>query len=379
MSKLSDFVGGGSGLKPFKDLGTVTGTVNLDVSAFGSFRVKQGAGAITLNVTGKAADTAGYVELFFYPNLAQSVTISGADLVENGYKTITANMASLNYDNVSFSVSSQDGAPRGIAFNNDLSKMYMIGLLSDSVHQYTLSTTGDLGTASYDNVSFNINAQDGFPEGIAFNNNLSKMYMVGRSNNSVYQYTLSTTGDLDTASYDNVSFSVSSQDRSPRGIAFNNDLSKMYMIGDSNDSVYQYTLSTPGDLGTASYDNVSFSVSSQDTAPQGIAFNTDLSEIYVVGSDGGSVYQYTLSTPGDLDTASYDSVSLNIAVDSLPKGIAFNNDLSKMYMIGDSNDSVYQYTPTYNLALPFIYQIIHTGNAATFNTLNSDYSIEVAT
>jgi hypothetical protein len=192
MSKLSDFVGGsGGGLKPFNDLGTVTGTVNLDVSEFGSFRVKQGAGAITLNVTGKAADTAGYVELFFYPDPEQAVTISGADLVKNGYATATGNMNALNYNNVSFSVAGQDSQPRDIAFNTDGSKMYMVGNTSDSVFQYTLSTPFDLSTASYDSVSFSVAAQDTNPYGIAFNNDGSKMYMVGNTTDSVYQYSAS--------------------------------------------------------------------------------------------------------------------------------------------------------------------------------------------
>ena len=328
MSNLSDFVGGGGGLKPFNDLGTVTGVVDLDVSEFGSFRVKQGAGAITLNVTGKSADTAGYVELFFYPDAAQAVTISGADLVENGYATATGNMNALNYNNVSFSVSAQDTSPSGIAFNNDGSKMYMVGAANGTVYQYTLSTPFDLSTASYDNVSFSVAGQDTQPHDITFNNDGSKMYMVGYSNDSVFQYTLSTPFDLSTASYDNVSFSVAGQDAAPLGIAFNTTGSKMYMVGDSNDSVFQYTLSTPFDLSTASYNSVSFSVAGQDTQPV---------------------------------------------------SIAFNNDGSKMYMVGDSNDSVFQYTPNYDLAPPFQYQIIHTGTAATFKTLNSDYTIEVAT
>ena len=189
MSNLSDFLGGsGGGLKPFNDLGTVTGVVDLDVSEFGSFRVKQGAGAITLNVTGKAADTAGYVELFFYPDPEQAVTISGADLVKNGYATATGNMNALNYNNVSFSVASQDTSPRGIAFNSDGSKMYMVGNSNNTVYQYSLSTPFDLSTASYDNVSFSVNAQDTSPYDIAFNTDGSKMYMVGRANSSVYQY-----------------------------------------------------------------------------------------------------------------------------------------------------------------------------------------------
>jgi hypothetical protein len=188
VSNLSDFVGGGGGLKPFNDLGTVTGVVNLDVSEFGSFRVKQGAGAITLNVTGKAADTAGYVELFFYPNFEEAVTISGADLVENGYATAAGIMEELNYNNVSFSVAGQDAVPYDIAFNNDGSKMYMLGYANKTVFQYTLSTPFNLSTASYDNVSFSVAAQDTRPYGIAFNSDGSKLYMLGRANSSVYQY-----------------------------------------------------------------------------------------------------------------------------------------------------------------------------------------------
>jgi len=380
MSNLSDFVGGGGGLKPFNDLGTVTGVVDLDVSEFGSFRVKQGAGAITLNVTGKAADTAGYVELFFYPDAAQAVTISGADLVENGYATVTGNMNALNYNNVSFSVAGQETQPYSIAFNIDGSKMYMVGASSDSVHQYTLSTPFDLSTASYDSVSFSVTAQDTLPFSIAFNNDGSKMYMVGVSSDSVHQYTLSTPFDLSTASYDSVSLSVAAQDGAPHGLAFSNDGSKMYMVGSANDSVYQYTLSTPFDLSTASYDSVSFSVAAQDGAPHGLAFSNDGSKMYMVGNASESVFQYSLSTPFDLSTASYDSVSLSVAgQDTNPYDIAFNNDGSKLYMVGRANDSVYQYSPTYDFGPNFLYQIIHTGTAATFNTLNSDYTIEVAT
>ena len=44
--------------------------------------------------------------------------------------------------------------------------------------------------------------------------------------------------ELSTASYDNVSFSVASQDPDPDGFAFNADGTKMYMVGLSNNRVY---------------------------------------------------------------------------------------------------------------------------------------------
>ena len=100
----------------------------------------------------------------------------------------------------------------------------------------------DLSTASYDSVSFSATSQDSFPTGIAFKPDGTKMYMGGVGSNTVYQYTLSTAWDLDTASYDSVALDVSSQESSPRGVTFKPDGTKMYLIGFSSDSVHQYSL-----------------------------------------------------------------------------------------------------------------------------------------
>ena len=254
------------------------------------------------------------------------------------------NLNAVDYIGNSFSVASEETGPSGLAFNNDGTKMYVIGFDSDSVYQYTLSTAFAVSTASYDSVSFSVASQDTLPTELAFNNDGSKMYIVGAANDTVFQYTLSTAFDLSTASYDSVSFSVSSQETGPSGLTFNTDGSKMYVVGNSGDSVYQYTLSTGFNLSTASYDNVSLSVASQDSNPLAVAFNTDGTKMYFVGSTGDSVYQYTLSTAFDLSTASYDNVSFSVnSQDTVPTGLAFNNDGSKMYVVGSTGDSVHEY------------------------------------
>ena len=131
------------------------------------------------------------------------------------------------------------------------------------------------------------------------------MYIVGHNSDTVYQYTLSTGFDLSTASYDSVSFSVTSQDTVPASIAFNTDGTKMYIVGSNSDTVYQYTLSTGFDLSTASYDSVSFSASSEVITPLDIAFKPDGTKMYIMGKSYASVYQYstgeiaTLPTPTD--------------------------------------------------------------------------------
>ena len=98
---------------------------------------------------------------------------------------------------------------------------------------------------------------------------------------------------------------MSSQDTSPNGIAFNSDGTKMFIAGSQNDSIYEYHLTTGFDVSTASHDST-FSVATQEEAnPHGVAFNTDGTKMFVIGVDGDDVNEYTLSTGFDVSTASY--------------------------------------------------------------------------
>ena len=255
-------------------------------------------------------------------------------------------LGSASYDSVSFSFSSQTTSPRGVTFNNDGTKMFVMGTFDDAIFQYSLSTAFDVSTASYDSVTLDVSSEDGSPNGLTFNSSGTKMYIVGAEFDNVYQYTLSTAFDLSTASYDSVSLDISGQTLNGLVVVFNNDGTKMFLGGITNDSVYQYSLSTAFDLSTASYDSVSLDVSGQDSGTvAGLAFNSNGTKMYVVGFDNDSVYQYSLSTAFDLSTASYDSVSFSVASqDTTPRSVLFNSDGTKMYIGGDTNDTIYQYS-----------------------------------
>jgi hypothetical protein len=119
------------------------------------------------------------------------------------------------------------------------------------------------------------------------------MYMIGSTSDQVHQYTLSTGFDLSSASYDSVNFSVASEENNPQDLDFNTDGTKMYIVGRENDSLLQYSLSTAFDISTASYDSVSFSVASQDGNPYGLNFSSDGQKFFVLGGDNASVFQYS--------------------------------------------------------------------------------------
>ena len=252
-------------------------------------------------------------------------------------------LGSASYDSKSFSVASQDQRPYGIAFNSSGAKMYILGNVNNTVYQYSLSTSFDVSTASYDSVSFSVASQSSDTYDVAFNSDGTKMYVIDITTDSVYQYTLSTAFDLATASYSSVSFSVASQGANPVGLSFNPTGTKMYVIESS--TVHQYSLSTGFDLSTASYDSVSFSVSSQDSFAFALSFSNDGTKMAVNGNSSDTMYLYNLSTAFDVSTASYSSVSFGVSSqDSNPRGFAFNSNGTKLYMLGNTNDTIYQYS-----------------------------------
>jgi DNA-binding beta-propeller fold protein YncE len=289
-------------------------------------------------------------------NPAASGTSSGATLLldQAGYGGY--DIANAAYDNVSFSVASEETSLQAVEFKTDGTKMYIIGAVGDDINQYSLSTAWDISTASYEKKTANLG--DTIPTGLAFKSDGTKVYIVGFGNDTVYEYSLGTAWDLATISTSaSASFSVATQDGTPTALAFKSDGTAMYVLGNGNDTIFQYTLSTAWNVSTASYASKSFSAASQDNQVQGMSFKPDGSELYVVGYTNDTIYKYSLSTAWDISTASYTSTSFSVSTqEANPSAIAFNNDGTKMY-IGGLTNAVYQYstatpaTITYDSAL----------------------------
>jgi hypothetical protein len=151
--------------------------------------------------------------------------------------------------------------------------------------------------------------------------------------------------DIGSANYDSKSFSVASQETNPYGIAFKSDGTKMYISGSTGDDINQYSLSTAWDVSTASFDSVTFSVISQATSLTGLVFSADGTKFYVPCGATDAVYQYTMSTAWDLSTASYDSKSLDVSAQgSGPAGLYFKSDGLTLFILDYIPDTVFEYT-----------------------------------
>ena len=230
---------------------------------------------------------------------------------------------------------------------------------------FDVSQTFDLATAVYSNKSFDASSQATSTTAASFSSDGTSMFVLDSDNNIVYQYTLSAGFDVSTASYASKSFDASSQLTTSRSVAFNTDGTSMFII-DSGGSVFQYTLSTGFDVTTTSYASKSFDVSSQDTNPFGIAFNPNGTSMFIVGNTTDDIFQYTLSTGFDVSTASYTGTSFDASPqDGSCLSVAFNSFGTAMFIMGTINDTVFQYTldgEPYSLTLP---TVVGTPSATT--------------
>jgi len=148
--------------------------------------------------------------------------------------------------------------------------------------------------------------------------------------------------DIGGASYSGVSLDVSAKETSPRDAFFKPDGTEVYIIGTSSDTVHQYTLSSGWDLSTASFTR-SYSVSAQESLPAGIFFKDDGTKMYILGLSGDDVNEYSLSTAWDISSASYTQNFSVSAQDTSPHGLFFSGDGTKMYFIGIGGVAVEQY------------------------------------
>jgi len=189
-----------------------------------------------------------------------------------------------------------DTEPRDVQFNPEGNTMYIVGTTRDTVYQYSLSTAWDVSTVTYSSKSKDVSAQETNPQSLAFSDDGYKMYILGSTNDSIFQYTLSIPWDVSTATYASKFLSVTSQENSPLAMAFSNDGKKVLVVGSTNDTVYQYSLSTAWDVSTGSFDSKSLYVGNQEAAPHALALSTDQTKMFILGTASDIVYTYQRST-----------------------------------------------------------------------------------
>lgn len=280
-------------------------------------------------------------------NLITSAAGNAAEAVDTSYDIEFASFDGDGKNWIAFG--DQDKSPFGVAFKPDGTKMFHAGSINGKVYEYDLTTAWDVSTAVYSQ-SFSVSAQDAFPLDVFFKTDGSKMYIPGNENDSIYEYDLDVDWDISSASY-NQTLDVSAKETAPTGVFFRNDGStedgkQMYVVGSNSDSVHEYSLSTAWDISTASFEQ-SFSVSAQEATPTCLFFRNDGGAnsgktMYIGGTAGNDIGEYSLSTAWDISTASYtDSLGIGAQTGS-PYGLFFKPGGSEAFVLDNTHDRAFK-------------------------------------
>ena len=248
--------------------------------------------------------------------------------------------------------------PTGVLFNPDGTKMYITGIIQNQIFMYNLTTPFTVTTATYASKTCDL---EGEHDALAFrfNSNGTAIFVLDtKATETIDKYSLTTPYDISTCSL----VSGSPQDfgggLEMRSFAFSNDGQKIFIFdadgNSSKHSIKQYSLSSSFDLSnpilTTDYIGHNGDLASIEAFSQGLEFSSDGSKMFITGNKEDTILEFSLSNPFDLTaTVIYEGEHIIDDVVSLG-GITFSSDGSKMIVTdfnnADANRGVYQYDLT---------------------------------
>lgn len=252
------------------------------------------------------------------------------------------------YNGKSVSIAAQDATMQNMFMSADGTRVYAVGTTNDRIYQYTLSTAFDISTATFVNFfAFGTTVVD--PTGLSISPDGTKLFVLGSSADTIYSYTFSTAWNVTTLVYDNVSFSVATQEATPLGLYVKPDGLKFWVVGSTNDTVYEYALGTAWTLSTASYSSLSYSVTAQDATPCSISWSDDGLRFYVFGRTSTGIYGYSTTVAFSLSgTITYvfasEAAAWMIPVDTVTTtgGFYLAPGTRNGYLVNNTSDKIYQ-------------------------------------
>lgn len=188
--------------------------------------------------------------------------------------------------------------------------------------------------------SFSYSAQTSSNFGIHISDNGEHLYITSSSPVNTYQYSLSVPWDITSASYVR-SATLNGGVTIPLGIQLSVDGTKLVSYGEATTTQYdmfrQYNLSTAWDISTATLATTKENLGTLDSTPRDLVLSSDGLTIITVGAETETIRKFTLSTAFSVNTATQVQTYNDTWMTGNARSLAASKDGLKMFYL-DSTD-----------------------------------------
>jgi len=247
----------------------------------------------------------------------------------------------------------------GLQVNGDGSRMWVVAdMTPESLVELRFETDHGIGNLVV-GPGFAVNGQDSTPQDLYVNAAGDRVYMIGSSTDSIYQYNVGTPGQLNTASYANKSIAVglntAFEETTPTGLSWSPDGSRLYFAGLFKNTVFQVSVSTPWELDSAAVSGNNgplLSITEVEKTAKSLRFSPDGLKFFIagVGTNASStsviyISEWQCQEPWKITGANFSGVRLNTSgYDILSRSFGFTPDGYTLYVLGSNSDKMYYWT-----------------------------------
>lgn len=245
------------------------------------------------------------------------------------------------------SVSVTDVDRHGLAFSADSSKMYQVTYTTSSLVQgFDLSTPGSISTATHEINDYFLFGGSSVRTDIEIQPNGAQAFICNSTDSKIEHAPFGTYWDITTITPTWVTgYDTESVDTIPVAFCFGLNGTKAYILGDENDAIYEYNLSTAYDLTTMSLQDTLTLIYPGSYLDYMHDINISENGSYLFVDYGYRSTQYYLQNPGELKHSIHVcTVETN---DFFARYI--NWETHKLYILDLYHDKVYEFRFDTNL------------------------------
>lgn len=217
-----------------------------------------------------------------------------------------------------------------------------------------------LANPSYSGDSLDLTGQTTVPIAMTFSPDGSQVWVTGYTDETIYEYAMSTPYDIANATF--VQSATFTSGTSIRAFRWKYDGTSLFTTTNSpTGRLYEYSVSTPYDISTRNATPIK-THSFGTTLFEDIDFSPDGTKMWGMASND-RLYEYALSTPWDISTETLVTNISTLSFDSAMTTIKWKPDGTRYYLAGNSADKIFEFVApsSFNITGAFLANDYYVG------------------